>query len=205
MIRKLLTILLVFSSLLFLGCKKNTESTAVPLTIISSDAAGTMTAIRSNLDNAQVSAKIWQEDAQFVGLVLKISPEVTADNLTKTFVFGSPQDTTNWWTYSINEKESKIVRSQTPKEDFLGSDLQKINEDYLKTSYIDALKSAEAAGGENFRAKDANTQINIALVQTNPKGWLWWQIEYQSGSNLKLKVLINAADGKAYDENGEPI
>lgn len=199
-----MTILLVFSSLLFLGCSKSTQTSATPIAILSADGTLQMTTIRENLAKAKVAAKLWKDDAQLTGVVLKISPEITAGNLTETFVFGSPQDSTNWWTYSISEKESKIVRSLTPKEDYLGTDLQPIKEEYLKTSYIEAIKSAEANGGTNFRAKDANTQINVVLTQTNPKGWLWWQIEYQSADS-KLKILVNTADGKVYNENGEPI
>lgn len=196
---------MVFSSLLFLGCKKTNEaSTASPISILSEGSAVSIERIKLNLPNAKTAALLWKEDTQLVGLALKISPEVTAGNLTETFVFGSPQDSANWWTYSISEKTSKIVRSLTPKEDYLGSDLQPIKENYLKTSYIDAIKSAETAGGENFRAKDANTQINVLLAQTNPKGWLWWQIEYQS-NNSTLKIIVNADDGKVYNENGEPI
>ncbi|MCL5407218.1 MAG: hypothetical protein M1429_01855 [Patescibacteria group bacterium] len=204
MIRKIFAILLVFSSLLFVGCKKATPTNAAPIAILSADGTLQMTVIRANLANAQVAAKLWKDDAQLVGLVLKISPDITAGNLTETFVFGSPQDPANWWTYSISEKESKIVRSLTPREDYLGNNLQPIKEDYLKTSYIDAIKAAEAANGANFRAKDANTQINVLLTQANPNGWLWWQIEYQSADS-KLKILVSADNGKVYNVNGEPI
>lgn len=196
---------LVLSSLFFLGCKKISPSTqSSPIEILSGDSAQALESLNNNLVQAKEAAKSWKNNAQFTAVVLKITPETKADNLTETFVFGSPDDPQNWWTYSITPTTDQVVRSLTPKEDYLGTDFQPIREEYLKISYIEALNLAEANQGATFRAVNPNYQIGLVLAQTAPKNWLWWQVEYQSADSF-LKIIINASDGKIYDENGDPI
>lgn len=203
--KKIFLVILSVSSLLFLGCKKTTESpNAAQVEILSQDTSQSMEKIKTNLERAKETAKSWHGNAQLYGLVLKISSAMKENTLTETFVFGSPDDSANWWTYSISEQTGKIVRAVTPKEDYFGTDFQPIKEEYLKTAYIEAIKTAESAGGTAFRAKNVNSQINVVLAQTNPNGWLWWQIEYQSADST-LRIFVNAADGKIYDENGQVV
>lgn len=203
MLKKILGIVLILSSVLFLGCKKSSEPTSSPqMEIISQDSAETLAKIQENLLKAKEAVKSWKGNAQFVSLVLKISPEAKVNTLTETFVFGSTDDTANWWTYSISEETGKIVRSVTPKEDYLETDLLPIKEEYWKISYIEAIKTAEENGGTTFRAKFPKTQINAVLAQSSPKGWLWWQINYVSPSD-NLEILVNASDGKIYNQEAE--
>lgn len=203
--KKVLTIFLVFSSMLFLGCKKETTPVEAPQPeIFSLDSKQATTQVKNNYTRAQTAAKSWKENAQFTALVLKIYPEMKKNTLTQTFVFASNDDPDHWWTFSIAEKNNQVVRSLTYKEDYLEPDFKPIKEEYLKISYVDALNAAEKAGGTAFRAKNPNAQINLFLAQKNPKGWLWWQAEYISDTTV-LKIFINAADGKIYDESGKPI
>lgn len=206
MIRKIFAIFLVFSSFLFLGCKKqeSVSATALPVEILNQDSSQTLQKLKDNLSKAKEASKVWRGDAQFIAIVLKAFPETSEETLTETFVFGSPEDANNWWTYSLAEQTGKVVRSITPKEDYLGTDFQPIKEEYWQISYIEALAEAEKNGGTSFRADNPSSQINMVLAQTNPKGWLWWQIEYKAASS-NLKILVNAADGKAYNESGELI
>ena len=197
---------LLFFSLFFLGCKKtsNTTNSASQIELLSGDSAQALESLNNNLAQAKEAAKGWKNNAQFTAIVLKITPETKTDNLTETFVFGSPDDSQNWWTYSITPTTDKVVRSLTPKEDYLGTNFQPIQETYLKISYIEALNSAETDQGVVFRANNPNYQIGLVLGQTAPKNWLWWQVEYQSADSFQ-KILVNASDGQIYDENGNPI
>lgn len=197
--------MLALSSLFFLGCKKTEVSqTETPsLIILSNDPAQVKEQTNNNLLKAKQAAKTWKENNQHIAFVTKVYPQSQIEDLTETFVFGSPDDSQNWWTYSITP-EGEIVRSLTPKEDYLGTNFNPIKEEYLKITYLEALKTADDVGGANFRKNNPNLRINLVLCQTNPKGWLWWRVEYQA-NDLSLKFIINASDGQVYDENGELI
>lgn len=207
MIKKFITLFaLLLISISFLGCKKTTQtSTSTPkLAILNNDIGANDQKIKENLVRAKVAAESWQKNAQFIAVVLKVNPEMQVNTLTETFVFGSSSTPNDWWTFSISENNGKIVRSLTPKEDFLGTEFQPINEPNWKTSYVEALNAAEDSGGLAFRSKNPNTNINISLVQTSPKNWLWWKIDYLADSE-SLKMNINVLDGKVSDDQGNPF
>lgn len=203
MIKNILTVVLIGISLTFIGCTKTTNAPApTAVEILSIDSKLANDQLKEELSKAKESAKGWRENAQFIAILIKVTAEMKAEATTKTFVFGSGDDTNNWWTYSISGETGNIVRSLTPKEDFLGTNFAPIKEDYWQGSYIDALQIAENAGGTAFRANNLDSQINILLAQTDPKGWLWWQVEYIAGLE-RIKILVNPTDNKVYDENGE--
>lgn len=205
MVKKIITILLALGAISFLGCNKTVNTQKAPqVEILTQDSNTVMEQMKANLVKANDAAKSWKANAQFYGIVLKIYPELKENALTETYVFGSNDDSQNWWTYSISEQSQKIVRATVPKEDYLGTALLPINETYWKISYIDALKTAESGGGLNFRAQNPEAQIYVILARTQPKDWLWWQVNYLA-SNANLSLNINAADNQIYDANGVPV
>ena len=203
MFKRTLTLFLVIAAPSFLGCQKTATDISKPaeFALISQDKDLATGKIQDDLTQAKEAAKIWRNNAEFFALVIKIPPKLTEEGLEKTFVFGSNDEPNNWWTSSISGENR--LRAIVPKEDFLSGNLKPIDEKYWKTAYTEVLKTAEDAGGRDFRAQNPSTRLNLVLVQTEPNGWLWWQIEYLGGQN-SLKILVSAFDGKIYNENGEP-
>ena len=147
----------------------------------------------------------WKTDAVLSAVNIKLPRDLTTNKAIETFVFGSAMDTANWWTFAISESSGKFVRAIVPKEDYLSEVTKPINNQYWKINYLEALQIAEANGGKAFRENNKETQITLTLAHTQPKGWLWWLVEYKTPEGESLKVRINAFDKSVVDEKGNIV
>ena len=201
---KIAKIAVIVSILFFTaGCGTNTNTIDTSSTgndFTNQDSKAVMTLTQTNLAKAKVAATVWKSDAYYAALNFRVPGDLNPQSLSQTFVFGSGQDTDNWFTYSI-DTQSKFVRAVIPKSDFLGTNLQPIQENYVKKSYIEILRTAEDNGGTAYRAQHPEAQTTITLSQTEPKNWGWYTVEYRSATDAQ-KVRISANDGKIYNDTG---
>ncbi|MCL5795818.1 MAG: hypothetical protein M1338_05700 [Patescibacteria group bacterium] len=159
----------------------------------------------SNLTQAEAKAKSWKQDAKLYAVNIKLPKNLGTNQAIETFIFGSDQDKNYWWTDAISENSGNFVRAIVPKEDYLSEVKTPINNNYWKINYLDALLIAEDNGGKAFREKDPDSQISLNLYNSQPKGWLWWLVEYKNTNGESLKVRINANDQSVVDESGTVI
>jgi hypothetical protein len=155
----------------------------------------------ANLVKAKTAAANWKNDAQFYAYNFNVPASLSPTDLTETFVFGSTSEPDNWWTYSI-DSNGKAVRALVPKDDFLGRDLQMINETYLKVGYSEALKTADENGGLVYKSKYPNFSETLTMTEGAPNNWLWYVIEFKSAEGTE-KIRISANDGKIYNDQGQ--
>lgn len=162
--------------------------------------------VTTNYNLSKSKAQDWQSDSVLVNLTVKLPKNLATNQATETFVYGSSKDTKNWFSFSISESSSKYIRATIPKEDYLGTSVIPINTTYWKMNYAKALQLAEANGGKTFRAANTNSEIVATLANAEPKGWLWWQIDYKSAdTGEKLIIKVNPNDNTVVDENGNPL
>jgi len=209
-ILKLMKIILVVSLLgLASGCSlkksSSTETSTAPAVsdFVNQDSKTVMAKTQENLSKAKTESTAWEKDASFVGYNFKVPQDLDPKSLTETFVFGTSTEENFWWTYSI-DSQGKIVRAMVLKEDYLGKDLQPIQESFWKKSYVEIIKTAESNGGLTFRSQNPEAEITLILSQTAPNDWLWYVIEYR-GATTSQKIRISANDGKVYNEQGTLI
>lgn len=160
----------------------------------------------TNYNKAVELALSWQPDAVLYGLNIKLPTSLKANLATEIYLFGSPADQKVWYTVSINQQSGKITRAWVTKEDFMPQIQYPVKIQYWKTNYVEALQQAEKNQGLTFRDKNPNANISLTLAVSQPKNWLWWQVEYQatlSGETLKIKIDPNT--GKVVGETGEPV
>jgi len=203
----------------FTGCKKEEEkieatpSPTETATTVSNLATTNLTNVNpttidtivtQNYNLAKVKAQEWKEDAVLVSIAIKLPYDLAVNASNDTFIFGSASDSANWWSFSISEKDSRYIRAIIPKEDYLGTNVQPVNMSYWKMNYGQAFQLAEANGGQAFRNVNPNTTVTATLHHTQPRNWLWWEIEYKSSTN-KLVIKVNPNDGQVIDENGNPL
>lgn len=162
--------------------------------------------ITTNYNLAKSKAQDWQADSVLVNITIKLPRNLAYKQAAETYVFGSNSNPTNWFSFSISEQSSKYIRAVIPKEDYLGSDIKPINATYWKMNYLKAFQLAETNGGSTFRGANTNTDIVTTLANDEPKGWLWWKIEYKSTDTGKFLIIkVNPNDSTVIDENGNPL
>lgn len=208
-----LTVVLSLSGL-NCGLKKTTTTTTSTPTatssnlaasnLINADSVSLDASISKNYQTAKSKASLWKPDATLATIQIKLPVDLAANSANETYIFGSAADTSNWWTISIAEQSGNYVRAVIPKEDYLGSSIKPIDTKFWRMNYVKAFQLADKNGGEKFRQDNADTQVTTTLHNTQPKGWLWWEIEYKSASN-KLIIKVNPNDGNIVDEQGNPI
>jgi len=181
-----------------------TATTATPA-LLAADSTSINQLFNANLDLAKSKAKEWKTDATLYAVNIKLPKDLSVNKAIETFVFGSAADTLDWWTFAISENSAKYVRAIVPKTDYLSTITKPIGMNYWKINYLEALKIADANGGKAFREKNTDTQITENLSQTEPKGWLWWIVEYESSTGDSLKVRINPTDQTVVDESGNIV
>lgn len=167
------------------------------------DSAAVIATTKANLAKAQTAATSAHADASWIALNFKVPADLNPQSLTQTFVFGASSDPNNWFTDSI-DVSGKSIRAIIPKSDFLGTDLQTIDQQYWKVGYVDALQTAYSNGGNAFMAQHPEAQITLTLSQGAPNSWLWYTITFQ-GSSGAQKIRISAFDGKIYDDQGNLV
>ena len=201
-----------------LSCSKsnNTQTTPQETTTASSTTTQTTnlatvdpTTVNStfskNFNSAKQKATAWKSDAVLYSFTEKLPVDLSLNNGTETYVFGSAGDQANWWVYSLSEATSKSLRALIPKEDYLGNTLSPISDKYWKSNYLQAFQKADLYQGSAFRAANPNTEVTVILATGEPKGWLWWTVEYKSTSGNSLKIKINPLDLTIVDESGNIV
>jgi len=212
--------LILFLSFTGLSCnllKKKTDTSTTPTTsttqetavssppLLTAETTSIDSLFQANFQQAKNKVQQWKTDAVLSAVNIKLPRDLTTNKAIETFVFGSAMDTTNWWTFAISESSGKFVRAIVPKEDYLSEVTKPINNQYWKINYLEALQIAEANGGKAFRENNKETQITLTLAHTQPKGWLWWLVEYKTPEGESLKVRINAFDKSVVDEKGNIV
>lgn len=197
--------LLCLVTVFFTGCttKKTNKTASQTPAFLRQDSQAVTGQTTSNLNLAKTKAKAWKADAYLAAYNLKIPQSLASTEAAETFVFGSPSDQTNWWTISL-DKKGGYIRASIPKEDYLGQNLQPIDEKAWVKNYIEALQIAEKSGGSDFRTKNPESEISMVLAQTTPNNWLWWKLDYQAATT-NMTILVSARDGQAYNESGTLI
>lgn len=100
------------------------------------------------------------------------------------YIYSSTSDTVNNWVIAISNSDNKFVRSKTVKADYMGS-VTAINRTYLKSSYVSAIQIAEQNGGKDYRQGNTLTSAKLTLKNSDPKGWLYWVVEYNTQTSQK--------------------
>lgn len=161
--------------------------------------------ITANFEQAEISALAWQKDAQLMLVSVKLPSDLSLNNSTNTFTYGSENVFDYWWTYSLAESSGKTVRALVNKDDYLGNNVKPINKTYWRTNYIEAFQIADNYGGKEFRQNNPNTAISLTLSVSEPKGWLWWLVEYKTPLGENFSVRINPNDQTIVNESGEVV
>jgi hypothetical protein len=78
--------------------------------------------------------------------------------------------------------------------------LTTVNLKSWKLSYIEALKTAEKNGGQEWRSNNTLNQLRLTLKNSNPKGWLYWIVSYE-GEGGGLTIQIDAYSGRFVPES----
>lgn len=175
------------------------------LNYLTADPATLAASLKANRDLADEKVKAWQADAELYHVSAKLPPNIALGQATEVYSYGSKNDVYNWWTLNWSGKSGKSVRALIPKEDYLGSELKPIPRQFWKLDYIEAIQLADAAGGADYRARNGDSQIAASLAVGEPKGYLWWTVEYQSSTSDAWRILINPATKELFDQQGEPI
>lgn len=210
-ILKIFILLILSSSLagLSLSCKKQPTPTPTPSASITTetpkndltnlDSSSIIDEIKSNYALSREKAAAWQSDAVLYSASAKISSTLNQEDTIEVYTFGSPLQPAYWWTISISVRSKNYVRAIIPKEDYLGSSLRSVMTQYWKINYVEAFQVAEKNGGKEWRQSqnDSNYQITTTLVHGDPKGYLYWMVEYQDSSGADKKtVQVNANNGE---------
>lgn len=161
--------------------------------------------LTANYEKSQVAATTWNKDAQLVMVSIKLPSDLSISNATETYTYGSPNDVYYWWTYSLSEFSGKTVRALVNKEDYLGTNVKPISINFWRTNFIEAFQIADNNGGREFRQNNQNVSISETLSVSQPKGWLWWLVEYKTPLGESFSVRINPNDKSVVDESGEII
>lgn len=180
-----------------------TSSTADDLTTILPSSVDTT--LETHLNLARNAVQAWHPDAALTYVSIELPASLALDSGNEVYVFGSAQDTGNWWTYSLSQETGKFVRAIIPKEDFLGAELTPVNLEYWKMNHVEALQLAEDNGGNDFRLANTGTRVTLFLSQRAPRGWLWWSVEYKAPSGESFTLLVNPNRGEVVDENGNEL
>lgn len=205
----LLTISLSFAGL-SLNCKK-TDTTTTPTPSASEkptseqkndltnvDPSSFSSEISANLETAKQKAAQWQGDAVLYSASAKITSSLDPEDVIEVYTFGTPAQASYWWTISISTRSKNYVRAIIPKEDYLGSSLVPVRAQFWKISYVEAFQVAEKNGGSDWRGKQTQDyQITATLAHGEPKGYLYWTVEYRNNLGTEKKaVQIDANSGE---------
>ncbi len=161
--------------------------------------------LTANYEAANTAAQEWNQDAKLAMVSVKLPQDLSVNNSTETYTYGSENAPYYWWTYSLSESTGKIVRALVNKEDYLGTDIQSIPLSYWRTNYIEAFQIADNYGGKEFRQNNQNVTVSLTLSVGQPKNWLWWLVEYKTPIGESFNIRINPNDQTIVDESGEVV
>lgn len=147
----------------------------------------------------------WQAGLGFYNLTIELPTDLSVGKSKQTFSYGSIDNQDYWFTVSFSEENSKYIRAILPKEDYLGKKLDPINKSYWKINYMQAFQIAEKFKGSAFKKDKVLKSVSLSLSQNEPKGWLWWVINYTLSDDNEMEVRVNANNGDIYDNEGNLI
>lgn len=174
-------------------------------TLLSADAGALTSALTQEFRDAQALALAWRSDAVLVAHTVQFPPTLARGKAKRVYVFGSPTQTAEWWTVTINETTAERVRALIPREDYLEPTLPPAPLEFWKLNSVEALQKADVAGGQAFRQANPGAEATATLMQKGPNNWLWWVVTYRGASGDPLSVRIHPKSGELYGEDGRPI
>lgn len=217
--KTLLVVFLVLVPFLFSGCTVKKPAKITSSTTTSSTAATTAAAetfelltvdpatveagLQASYNLATQKAKDWKPEAVFYGAIMKVPKDFPKNSTTEIYIFGSPKDTQNWWTYTFDEKRAKSMRALIPKDDLsFDKNATPAKTSYWKINYLQALQAGEASLGVQGARNEPPDQIILTLANGQPRGWLWWVLEYIGADGKIRKARLDPASGQPADESG---
>ena len=155
--------------------------------------------LQEEITKATAKVKELKEDVvlQLVSMKFVNSLSDASGLVTNYYIFSSPTDTQYYYLINVPHNGESMKRFLMPKSDLeLPFDLIAVPFNYWKQSYVDAMKTAEASGGEAFRAKHSRFEVSTILAQ--PAGqYLYWFITYRAtdGTADILQLSVDANSG----------
>lgn len=186
-----------------LGENLNSEETSSS-NLATIDPQSLQSKLDEHLNLAASFAQTWQSNALLYGVNIKIGPPLSGADVSETYVFGSLSDPSFWYTVSF-VGEQKPVRAAIFKEDYLPGLQKPLKTEFWKTNFVKAFQVAEKSGGQIFRQQNPKFSVHLSLSVSEPKGWLWWMVEYKSEGKETLQFKIDPDDGSLVNEQGEKI
>ncbi len=187
----------------------NRGSQTTSTTTTTTTTTSTTTETISNLTNADAStladgiaaqlaladAKAAEVDKKLQLAAIEVDLPATMDQNSGStyYIYTSTSDTLNNWVIAISNSDNKFVRSRTVKADYMGS-LTSINRSFVKNNFVAALQIAEKNAGKDFRQGNTITGVKLTLKNADPKGWLYWFVDYSTSTNQK-EIQIDASTG----------
>lgn len=220
---KITILLLVCFLFLGFGCKKQDTTTSsteeqssdsqttVNQGILSLTSSSVESSTNTNLRDAKSKLIYWDRKAKPIAIIIDFYGDLQTNKINSTYVFNSALATAfNKYFYfavSYNSLDQSI-RTLVHKEDYLKniSNPAKaaIDLKYFKTTWIDAFKKAEEAGGKTFREKDSsNTKINLSLYKGSPNNYLYWFVTYtRTNAEEAFTAQVNASNSELIKSSG---
>jgi hypothetical protein len=174
-----------------------TEETITNLT--NADPADFTAENKKELDLADTKAKAYNSLETLSAVEITIPGKLVPRSGTATYIYDQAGDAKNHFIISISQSTQTFIRGLVPREDYMGN-LTAINLKSWKLSYIEALKVAEKNGGQEFRSSNTLSQLRMTLKNSNPKGWLYWIIDYEAEGG-KFSAQIDAYSGRFVPES----
>lgn len=152
--------------------------------------------LQDELNKATAKVKELKDDVVLQLVSMKFVNGLSDSNglVTNYYIFSSPTDTRYYYLVNVPHNGEQMKRFLMPKEDLeLPFDLIALPFNFWKQTYVDALKTAEANGGEAFRAKHSKFEVSAILAQ--PAGqYLYWFITYRATDGT-ADILQLSVDG----------
>lgn len=212
---KFLILVLVCFLFIGLGCKKKdvtpTETaTTQANTVLSSDDATIKSTFEKNLETAKNKVS-WDNQAKWVALNVQIDGDLLQGSVFETYIFNlNPSHPIYKYYYStINFADTgKFLRALVNKEDYfteLPNSPQEISTNYLKVTWLEALKKAESSGGKDFRDKNPNNvSIDLNMYRGEPNNYSYWYVLYkQVNGTDSIQVQIDANSGQIINSSNQ--
>lgn len=177
------------------GASNNATSSNLPLGGLP-DPTVSRPLLQDELNKATAKVKELKDDVVLQLVSMKFVNGLSDTNglVTNYYIFSSPTDTRYYYLVNVPHNGEQMKRFLMPKEDLeLPFDLIALPFNYWKQTYVDALKVAEANGGEAFRAKHSKFEVSSILAQ--PAGqYLYWFITYRATDGT-ADILQLSVDG----------
>lgn len=152
------------------------------------------TEIQKELDLASQKAIAYNSKEALSALEITIPGDLVPRSGNVSYVYDSADDQNNHYVVNIDQATQAYLRAVIPKEDYFGN-LTGINLKSWRLSYIEALKVAEQNGGQDFRNNNELQELRLVLKNGDPKGWLYWTVQYKSQGN-GFEAQVDAFSGR---------